>query len=435
MDISCWNEPCPARKAGFIGSKPMRKRFYLALAALFFPFALGAAPTEMKSWTSKAGTKLEAKAITVEGGEVSFERKDGKTLKVPLDKLADADRKALEDHFKVDASGNAAPDLGHPQGETVGPVDAGGSKYFLYLPKPLKGGRKYPLIFYTSSGGGSADTLKPLIEGAEICGWVVACSVESKNGGEKNHEHAAKCVEHLKKTLPLDEDRIYFSGNSGGARMAYTNAAKLDGAGVLGLIAGAQSGELKKGNHYFFISGAYDYNRYGTAFSYAEVARSAALRFHPGGHADGPGWLVTEGIVWLEGQWHRKAKEEAPTRADYEAAVLAWIGKLKESEDYRAAWWTGFLRESGVMAANETALDGFGDMTAEPANAAYADGIAKLEEFAALVLATGPQGAPDCFEHTSTEIQREADKLLATHAATPWVKEILEALKKKTDKG
>lgn len=413
----------------------MKKRIYTVLAALLLPFALDAAPTEVKAWTSKAGSKLEAKAVTVEAGEVSFERKDGTILKVALDKLADADRKELEEHFKVDAAGNAAPDLGHPQGETVGPIDAGGSNYFLYLPKSLKGGREYPLLFYTASGGGSAETLKPLIEGAEICGWVIACSVESKNGGEKNREHSEKCLEHLKKTLPLNGARIYFAGNSGGARVAYANAANLDGAGVLGIIAGAQPGELKKGNNYFFISGANDYNRYGTAFSYAEVARSAAFRFHPGGHENGPDWLVTEGLVWLEGRWHRMLEEETLARADYEAAVIAWIGKLKETEDYRAAWWTSFLRESGVMAANEAALAPYGDLPAEPANAAYAAGIAALEEFAALVLSTGPQSAPECFEHTSPDIQREADRLLETHGTVPWVKEILEAVKKKTDKG
>jgi hypothetical protein len=413
----------------------MRKSLYLTLVSFLCALTLHAAPTEMKGWKSKAGTTLEAKALTIEGGEVTFEKKDGKTLKVALDKLADADRKALEDHFKVDATGNAAPDFGKPQGEASGPIDAGGSNYFLYLPQSLKGGRKHPLIFYTAAGGGSADTLKPLIEGAEMCGWVVACSVESKNEGEKNHEHAKKCVEHLKKTLPLDEKRIYFAGNSGGARMAFTNAAKLDGAGVLAQIAGAQPGELKKGNPYFFISGAYDYNRYGTASSYTEVARSGAIRFHPGGHENGPDWLVTEGIVWLEGQWHRKAKAESPARADYEAAVLGWIQKLKSTEDYRATWWTGFLRESGVMAANEAALNAHADLTAEPANSAYADGISKLEEFAALVLSPGPQSAPECFEHTSEEIQREVNKLLETHANTPWVKGVLEALKKKTDKG
>ena len=415
----------------------MRKPFYPALVFLLFSLVLQAAPTELKPWKSKAGTTLEAKALTVENGEVTFERKDGKTLKVALDKLADADRKALEDHFKVDATGNAAPDLGHPQGEASGPVDAGGSKYFVYLPKSLKGGRKFPLLFYTSSGGGSAETLKPLMEGAEICGWVVACSVESKNGTDpgENHEHAEKCVAHLKKTLPLDEKRIYFAGNSGGARMAFTNAAKLDGAGVLAQIAGAKSDELKKGNHYFFISGAHDYNRYGTSASYSQVARSAALRFHPGGHENGPDWLVTEGIVWLEGKYQREAKEETPVRADYEAAVLAWIEKLKATEDYRAAWWAGFLRESGVMAANDPALGALADLTAEPASAAYADGLAKLEEFAALVLSPGPQSAPDCFEHTSEEIQREAKKLQEAHANTPWVKDVIEGLLKKTDKG
>lgn len=415
----------------------MRKSLYLILASLLFGWSAQAAPTEVKSWKSKAGTSLEAKALTVEAGQVTFERKDGKPLKVPLDKLADEDRKALEEHFKVDADGNAAPDFGIPMGETSGPIDAGGSTYFVHLPKEMKGGRKYPLIFYTGSGGGSADTLKPLLEGAGICDWVVACSVESKNetDPEKNHEHAKKCVEHLQKTLPLDDKRLYFAGNSGGARMAFTNASKLDGAGVLAQIAGAKQDELKKGNHYFFISGAYDYNRYGTASSYTEVAGSSAFRFHPGGHENGPDWLVTEGIVWLEGKALQDAKEESPVRAAYEAKMIEWINSIKGTEEYRAAWWVRFLRETDVMEANAAALNELADLTVQPANANYSNAIAKLEEFAALVLATGPQTAPECFDHTSEEIQREAKKLNDEYGTVPWVKDVIEGLMKKTDKG
>ena len=378
---------------------------------------------------------MEAKATGVEAGVVIFEAKGGRVVKVPLDKLADADRQVLEEHFKVDASGNAAPDFGHPLGEVSGPVDAGGSKYFVYLPKNLKNGVKVPLVFYTAAEGGSADTLKSLTEGADICNWIVACSVESKGVDDANQDHTKKCLDHLWKNLPVDEKRVYFAGSGDGARTAYANAAKFKGIGVLAQMAGAQTGELKKENSYFFISGASDYERYAISSSYTEVARTSALRFHPGGHVNAPDWLVTEGLVWLEGRWLRAVKEDSPERSEYELSVLRWINNLKGEEEYRAAWWAGFLRESGVMEDNKAALDTLADLTAEPANAAYADGIAKLEEFAALLLSTGPLKAPESYDDTSEEIQAALAKLLETHATTPWVKDVLEALKKKTEKG
>ena len=75
-----------------------------------------------------------------------------------------------------------ATDLPHPQGEVVGPIDTGeGAKYFLYLPKTLKKNQKAPLLFYTNSGGGNKANLNSITEGAELCGWIMAISVESKN--------------------------------------------------------------------------------------------------------------------------------------------------------------------------------------------------------------------------------------------------------------
>ena len=122
-------------------------------------------------------------------------------------------------------------------------------------------------------------------------------------------------------------------------------------------------------------------------------------------------------------------------RAAYEAKVIEWINTLKGTEEYRAAWWVRFLRETDVMEANSAALNELADLTVQPANANYSNAIAKLEVFAAMVLATGPQTAPECFEHTSEEIQREAKQLNDEYGTVPWIKDIIEGLMKKTDKG
>ena len=409
-------------------------RLLLFLAVAFQTSA--AAPTELRGWKSTAGTTLQAKATAIENGVVLFQSADGRVVKVPLAKLVEEDRKTLQDHFKVeDATGEPAK-LAHPSGETSGPIDAGGSNYFVYIPKSLKAGRTYPMIFYTGSGGGDAGTLNEMKEGAEICGWIAACSVESKNGSTSNPEHAERCVAHLKKGLPIDPKRIYFSGNSGGARSAYKNAADLGGAGVLGRIAGAQPGELKKGCHYFFISGSYDYNRYDTSHSFAQVQRSSAFRFHPSGHSNGPAYLMTEGMVWLESQWHRKARTKGPERAEFEKAALAWVADTKTAASHRAAWWAAYLAEGGVSAANQADLASLQtELSKTPEHLAYITALKELEEFAADVLAELPRGAPACFEHTSPEIQKKVEKLQEANSSTPEVKEVLEALKRPTDKG
>jgi poly(3-hydroxybutyrate) depolymerase len=143
-------------------------------------------------------------------------------------------------------------------------------------------------------------------EGAEICSWIIAISVECKNGlSEAEHiTHTQHCTDHLLATQPIDKNRMYFTGNSGGSRVAFINSVRFKGAGVIATIAGAQPGEISRKMDYFFINGATDYNRYGSALSFKEAKSSAAMRFHPGSHSDGPDWLQTEGMVWLESRWH-----------------------------------------------------------------------------------------------------------------------------------
>lgn len=406
--------------------------FLLALGlTLFSP----AAPTTLRSWKSTAGTTLEAKAIGLENDMVTFEALDGRTAKVPLDRLVEADRELLENHFQPSEA--AAVQLGHPLGKSSRPIDAGGSSYLLYLPKSMKAGKLYPLMFVTSPKGGNPGRFDALSEGAELCEWIVAQSVESKNGpAEDNLKHSQLCMEHIKKNLPVDTRRIYFSGSSGGARAAFANAAKMGAAGVFAMTAGAEPGELKKGCDYFFVTGGYDYNRAGVAISFNEVKSNAALRFHTGGHGVGPDWLATEAFIWLDSQARRKLSINDPAQQDYERRLLAWVEKLAVAEPHRATWWTTYFKKGKFSTANQPRLDALHTkLSSTLANTAYVQGLADLEAFAAKVLVNEPQYAPKCFNHTSPAVQKGADQLLETHSNTPAVKDLLQAIKKKTDKG
>lgn len=394
-----------------------------------------AEPTESRTWKSTAGTSLEAKAKSIDGGVVTFETNDGRLVKVPLDKLADEDRATLAEHFGVqDKPAAAGPPKGdaklaHPLGQTVGPITVNDSNYFVYLPTTLKAGRTYPLLLYTGAGGGGEGTLNPLKEGAEIGGWIVACSVESRNGVGvlTNQGHVKNSVDHLQQTLPIDPKRIYYAGNSGGARMAFINSFKLNGAGVIALIAGAKDEEIERGKSYYFISGAHDYNRAGTAHSYSLAKRASAFRFHQEGHTEPPDWMLTEAIVWMEAQWQKQAKS-APSRADFEAAVAHWVGQLVKEDEPRAAWWISHLTNAGFRSK-------FPALKTTDAHTAYINGITALENFAASTIAEGPRYSPSCFNHTSPDIDRKADAMLQTVGSNAWLKGILEALKKPTDKG
>jgi hypothetical protein len=138
--------------------------FLFNLSGLFAWIAisslLAAAPTVEREWTSTAGSTLKAVAESVSGGKVHFKASTGRKFDVPLDKLVEADRAFLAEHFAdqlpkpgepQDSGAAPAEDLAQPQGEAVGPLETPeGSKYHLYIPKSLKKGRKAPLLFYTT---------------------------------------------------------------------------------------------------------------------------------------------------------------------------------------------------------------------------------------------------------------------------------------------
>ncbi|HVJ46370.1 MAG TPA: SHD1 domain-containing protein, partial [Luteolibacter sp.] len=360
------------------------------------PFLLAGLCTAMlhaepREWTEQAtGRKINAEFVTVDGDQVTL-RVNGREVKLPVARLSEADQSYLK-MVAVSPAPQADPVAPAKEAKStaasskvVGPIEIEGSHYFYYVPASVKPGKKVPLIFYTGSGGGSAGTVKKMIEGAEICGWIAACSVESKNSSDEtmNPVHSERCVKHLIETQAVDPKRLYYTGNSGGARIAFINGKNLGSAGVLAFIAGAGEGELSKTNNYFIVSGATDYNRYETAATYDKVRKTSAYRMNPEGHSVGPAWLMTEGIVWLQASWNAKAGLMTPERSDFEAASLDWIEKMKQKEPYRAAWWARFFNVQGVSPVHKATFAGLdAELSRDPVNLAYIKGIADIEEFA-----------------------------------------------------
>jgi hypothetical protein len=158
----------------------------------------------------------------------------------------------------------------------------------------LRKGRLAPLLHFNGSGGGSANSVKKHIEGAELNGWIVAASVESKNGPLHpvgNHAHAKRCVNHLVGTLPVDPKRVYFTGSSGGGAMTFYNSAHMKGAEAMQHIGYIPSEANVTSGNFFVINGTRDYNRDSSVASVRFLKKDAIHRFFPGAHEEGPEWL------------------------------------------------------------------------------------------------------------------------------------------------
>jgi poly(3-hydroxybutyrate) depolymerase len=421
---------------GTLPSLPMKFPAIVGLGILFSILSATAAPRE---WTDHAtGRKVTGEFVSLDGDQVTLSI-NGKEYKLPVAKLSPDDQAYLKVVGEMPAPAPAATPEAAPAASTKstskvqGPVEVDGSSYYYYIPASAPAGVKLPLLTYTGSLGADANTVKSMIEGAEICGWMVACCVQSSNrvDPELNQTHLAKVVKHMVANQPVDPKRLYFSGHSGGARMAFRGCKRLDGAGVIAYIAGAQDDEISRTDRYFIISGATDYNRYDTATTFAAARKVSAYRLHTSGHNNGPGWLMTEGMMWLQSFWDVDTQNTAPSRAAFEAASIAWIEKTTASAPHRAAWWARFLKTQGVSAPHQAKIASLDvELSQTPSNEAYIKGIADIEEFADDVLAKisiySEKG------HTTPEIQKKCDKMLETHAETPWIKEIFTALKDKT---
>jgi len=93
--------------------------------------------------------------------------------------------------------------------------------YALYLPSNYTPTRKWPIIYAfdpSARGDRPVDTLKA---GAEKYGYIVAASNNSRNGPWPPEIEAAQAVSDDTHTiLSIDDHRVYFTGFSGGARVA-----------------------------------------------------------------------------------------------------------------------------------------------------------------------------------------------------------------------
>lgn len=407
---------------------------------------LAADPTPERDWNSKAGTTIKAVAQTVEKKTVSLVTTDGRTLKVPLDKLTNEDQAFLIEHFSIampkpgEAFGSdLAPASGLPQdlGESAAPIVASStSKYLIYLPTTLKEGRSAPLLFWTHSGGGSPKILNHMKRGAEFNGWIVACSMESRNnnGFEQNHENTKDCLKHIKENFPIDPDRIYFTGSSGGAATAFYNAVHLPHAGVLSSV-GYLNGGTPSGGDYFISGGAYDFNRYISARAGKMVGeRKSTLRYHPKGHGVVPDWLINDGMLWLNLRYlEGKEKKMTAECQDFEFQTLAWLNERRAEHPHRA--YHAALQITQALEISDHNAPFFEKMMSElgtELNKRYVEGLEEMEDFGRSKLE--PYGDSSQMKHTTPQLEAAAQKLSTKYAGVPEIEELALLLGRITDK-
>lgn len=431
----------------------MKRSLTVLTHALLLPLGLltssllHAEPTEMRDWTSTVGSKLQAKAISLKKGEVTFLTEEGRRLEVELSQLTPEDQSILKKHFPAisqlpPAPEAKAPALSQPLGKMLGPIVADDdSSYVLYLPTTLVEGIDAPIVFWTGWNRATINRMQPFVEAAELAGIVLAASVESSNNGgdtfRVNHDHTEACLKHIEKNFPVDAKRAFFSGSSGGGASAFYNAANLKCAGAMPMVGYIPKGaKPDKKAFYYVIGGANDYNRYHSAAAADRLGDHAAYRMHVGGHhVPITPAVAFEGTIWLYTRHlYEDSEKYAAEVAHFEPRFSSWLMARAKSSPHTAYFWTKHLLETCQIEGDfKELVSGLNETLAQSAeNVRWLEAHRALEQFGyehfVEVATRGSVG-----QHTTPAIQRGVEDLRENYSNLPEIDGILDELAKPTN--
>jgi len=141
-----------------------------------------------------------------------------------------------------------------------------GQSYALYLPPGYPGNKKWPIIYALDAGARGALPLHHFKPAAEKYGYIIAGSNNARNGPGEPIARAIRAMWFdTQNRFSIDNNRVYTTGFSGGARMAsiFKYTVNQPVAGIIGCGAGLNT-NLKPGmikpEIYYGIVGLRDFN-------------------------------------------------------------------------------------------------------------------------------------------------------------------------------
>jgi len=293
--------------------------------------------------------------------------------------------------------------------------------YMLYLPSGYAPDRnaKWPVLFAMDPRGGLEDGIRRYIKGAEKNNWIVAMSIQSKNGFGKSRNAIAAMVNDVSNRFEMDEKRCYATGMSGGARMAFwlANERKDNIIGIIPCGAGDTGNRYSSRALAYGLCGGCCFNRWDMAITFNERIRGRGrLRFFPGGHVWADEDLIFDAITWLNGKY--LAKNGMPGEIDQFSEML-YNEILEKYEDDPYFVYENATALAGIRKAPHAAdaKEILAKLEEDEKIQLYIQGLKDMDGFVEEHFNTD---AMDCRNNRLTRRQKEdADELLAKYAGTP----------------
>ncbi len=193
--------------------------------------------------------------------------------------------------------------------------------YALFLPSVYSSDKEWPVVFCFDPRGQGRRPVEKLQAAAETYGYIVAGSLDSKNGPVEPSQKAAKTVwQDVRERFSVDPARVYAAGFSGGAEAAvlFPYLVETQVAGIISCGAGLPSSHeprYVKPAAYYGIIGNWD-------FRYQDMARLEGPFAESG---------VTFRIIYYDG-WHQWPSAEALGEAVEWLELMAMKSGLKAKE-------------------------------------------------------------------------------------------------------
>ena len=220
--------------------------------------------------------------------------------------------------------------------------------YALYVPTKYSHERRWPIVYVFDPLARGPLALAQFQHAAEIHGYIVAASNNSRNGPwQPEFEAAEAMVRDTQQRFTVDLKRIYFAGFSGGARVASQLAQLCKcAAGVLLSGAGFSHGSSPSAESKFPVFSAVgdaDFN-YSELIPLQDALEKAAfphwLRIFDGPHEWAPPIVIDEALAWFRIQSVKSQREPGDEVfiAAQLSAAQARASALEKSGQLLAAW-------------------------------------------------------------------------------------------------
>lgn len=238
-----------------------------------------------------------------------------------------------------------------PRGQIVERIVAlnnSSQSYALYLPSNYTPDRKWPVLYAFDPGARGRAPVERFKEAAEKYGWIVVGSNNSRNGPWElavNAWNAMQTDTHQR--FAIDEERLYATGFSGGARAAVRVAVGCKClAGVMANGAGFPVDVAPSSSMHFVFFGAVGVDD----FNYAEVKSleepltkasiSHRIQTFDGRHEWPPDSVTKAAVEWMELQ-----------------AIKA--GKRPRDDGFISAMWQQLLNDATTREESKNYYDAY----------------------------------------------------------------------------